>query len=187
MPSAFISHSSIDKSFVRRLQEDLEASGVKTWLDEDQILPGQSFVGQISQGLEINDYVLLIISRSFLSSEWALWETNSSIASTVKARDNRIIPILVEDVWGDVPSLLRDKVYVDFRGAGNVVEYRHAMGLLLNALLGRKEPPLIKAKVPVTLVTGGRDPKYNALAFGVAYEFGRLRWVGGNPAVGSCG
>lgn len=178
MSSAFISHSSIDKPFVRRLREDLEASGVTTWLDEDQILPGQSFVERISQGLESNDHVLLVVSKSFLASEWSLWETNASIASVVGGKGNHLIPVLLDDVWEEVPSLLRDKVYVDFRKAGNVVEYRHAVGLLLNALLGRKASPLIKAKAPVVLVTGGRDPKYNALAFQVAYEFGKLLGAG---------
>jgi hypothetical protein len=86
MPSAFISHSSIDKPFVRRLKDDLEDSGVSAWLDEDQILPGQSFVARINQGLEDNDFVLLVISANFLPSDWALWETNTSIVSAVKAK-----------------------------------------------------------------------------------------------------
>src|ERR1700732_561766 len=39
---AFISHSSKDKPFVRRLAGDLVASGVRVWIDEQRILVGDS-------------------------------------------------------------------------------------------------------------------------------------------------
>ncbi len=174
MPSAFLSHSSIDKPFVRALKTNLEAAGVSVWLDEDQIQPGQSLVDRINHGLASNDFVLLVISANFLASDWALWETNASITSAIKTKPHSVIPLLVENVWDSVPPLLRDKVYVDFRNSGNILEYRHSLGRLVSTLTGRKTAPLVKSKTPVVLVTGGRDPSQNALAFTAAYEFGRL-------------
>ena len=176
MPSAFISHSSVDKSFVRRLNADLEASGVTTWLDEEQIRPGQSFVDAINNGLASNDFILLVISAGFLSSKWALWETNTSIAAAVKVKAGSVIPLLIEGVWGSVPPLLQDKVYIDFSDHGNLSKYDHSLGRLLRVLHGSKTPPIVKTKKPAVFVTGGRDPKYNAMAFQVAYEFGK-RWA----------
>lgn len=174
MPSAFLSHSSIDKPFVRGLKTDLEAAGITVWLDEDQIQPGQSFVERINNGLESNDFVLLVVSANFLGSEWALWETNTSIAATIKSKSHSVIPLLLDNVWDSVPPLLRDKIYVDFRNSGNILDYRHSLGRLVSTLLGRKAPALVKSKSPVVLVTGGRDPLKNAQAFKVAYEFGKL-------------
>jgi hypothetical protein len=149
MPSAFISHSSIDKPFVRRLKDDLEDSGVSAWLDEDQILPGQSFVARINQGLEDNDFVLLVISANFLSSDWALWETNTSIVSAVKAKADSVIPRLLDNVWDAVPALLRDKVYIDFRNAGNVAEYRYPSAAWLLCFTDAKRLLFSKRKHPL--------------------------------------
>ncbi len=42
--SIFISHSSLDKDFARKIYRDLQALGVKCWLDEKQILPGDSIM-----------------------------------------------------------------------------------------------------------------------------------------------
>ena len=36
----FISHSSSDKPFVRKLKNDLNLNGIDTWYDEDELLPG---------------------------------------------------------------------------------------------------------------------------------------------------
>ncbi len=174
MPTAFISHSSIDKPFVRRLRDDLKASGVNTWLDEEQISPGQSFVERINHGLADADFVLLVISKNFLSSEWTLWEANASIAAAVKAKADSVIPLLIENVWDKAPALLRGKVYVDFRDHTNVLEYGHYLAHLLSVLHRAKAPPIVKTRTPTVLVTGGRNPERNAVAFQVAYEFGKL-------------
>lgn len=48
---AFISHSTLDKPFVRRLAADLVAHGVKVWLDEQQMMVGDSLPEKIAQGL----------------------------------------------------------------------------------------------------------------------------------------
>ena len=114
------------------MKADLEASGLSTWLDEDQILSGQSFVDKINDGLSKNDYVLLVISKNFLTSDWALWETHTSIATAVRERKDSVIPLLLDDVWDDAPALLRDKVYVDFRNAGNVAEYKRSLGRIVS-------------------------------------------------------
>ena len=47
---AFLSHSSMDKGFVRRLATDLVANGVKVWIDEQRILVGDSIPREDSAG-----------------------------------------------------------------------------------------------------------------------------------------
>jgi hypothetical protein len=45
VPSIFLSHSSADKPFARRLAGDLRARGVRVWLDEAEIGIGDSLIG----------------------------------------------------------------------------------------------------------------------------------------------
>ena len=174
MTSAFLSHSSVDKPFARRLTADLRENCIQVWLDEEQIRPGQSIVGRINDGLANNEFVMLAISNSFLASEWATWETNTSVTAAVNKKSASVIPLLIDDVWDSAPPLLADKLYVDFRKHGNVAEYRHALGQLTATLTGSSTAPKLKTPNPTIMVTGGRDPQYNAIAFDAAYEFGKL-------------
>ena len=185
MINVFLSHSSIDKPFARRLTNDLKVNDVNVWLDEEQIRPGQSIVGRINNGLAKNDFVLLVVSASFLKSEWATWEANTSIAAAVNNKASTVIPLLIDDVWDSAPPLLADKLYVDFRKHGNIVEYRHSLRRLTAFLTGITTPPKLKNRTPVVMVTGGRDPERNARAFSAAFEFGRL--VGEHRYPALCG
>ncbi|GEM_PF-4502892 len=174
MTNVFLSHSSIDKPFIRRLSTDLRENGINVWLDEENILPGQSIVERINQALEKNDFILLAVSRSFLESEWATWETNASINKAIQDKSDSVIPLLLEDVWESVPMLLADKCYIDFRKHGNIVEYRHSLGKLTSTLLPTALPPKSNTLIPRVLVTGGRNKKFNSTAFHAAFEFGKL-------------
>ena len=53
---AFLSHSSKDKAFVRKLAADLVANGVKVWIDEQRILVGDSIPEKIAHGLAESDF-----------------------------------------------------------------------------------------------------------------------------------
>jgi hypothetical protein len=185
MTSAFLSHSSVDKPFARRLTGDLRANGIDVWLDEEQIRPGQSIVGRINDGLAKNKFVLLAVSKSFLASEWATWVTNTSVTSAVNNKSASVIPLLIDDVWDSAPPLLADKLYIDFRKHGNIVDYRHSLGQLTGVLTGTSTTPKLNKPNPTVMVTGGRDPKYNAIAFEAAYEFGKL--IGGHDYLAMSG
>ncbi|NEP20038.1 MAG: TIR domain-containing protein, partial [Leptolyngbya sp. SIO4C1] len=39
----FLAHNSKDKPFVRLIAEELKRFGLKPWIDEEEILPGQYF------------------------------------------------------------------------------------------------------------------------------------------------
>ncbi len=185
MTSAFLSHSSVDKVFARRLTGDLRANGIDVWLDEEEIDPGQSIVGRINDGLASYKFVLLAVSKTFLASEWATWETNASITNAVKSRSASVIPLLLDDVWDSVPPLLSGKLYIDFRKYGNLVEYRHSLGQLTRVITGTSRNPKLHKPNPAVMVTGGRDPKHNLIAIKAAYEFGKL--IGGHSYLAMSG
>jgi hypothetical protein len=53
--SIFLSHSSKDKRFARRLARDLQDRGVKVWIDEAAMLIGDSLITKIEQGIREMD------------------------------------------------------------------------------------------------------------------------------------
>jgi hypothetical protein len=68
--SCFISYSHADKSFARRLHDTLQGRGVRCWLDEHQLLPGDDIYDQVDRGIRLWDKVLLCCSKASLSSWW---------------------------------------------------------------------------------------------------------------------
>lgn len=68
--SCFISYSHVDKSFARRLHNALQGQGIRCWLDEHRLLPGDDIFDQVDQGIRLWDKVLLCCSSSALTSWW---------------------------------------------------------------------------------------------------------------------
>jgi len=66
----FLCHSSKDKPIVVPLALDLEEKGLSTWLDAFDILPGESIVSKIGDGLSKCNYILLFLSNSSIESNW---------------------------------------------------------------------------------------------------------------------
>lgn len=109
----FLSHSSVDKSFVRGLAVDLANLGHKPWLDEWEILGGESIPTRVAEGLESSDFVILILSSSSVNSNWVENEWQAKHWDEVRTRTVSIIPLLLDDC--QIPALLKMKRYIDFR------------------------------------------------------------------------
>ena len=68
--SCFVSYSRTDKSFARRLHDALQGRGIRCWLDEKQMLPGDDIYEQVDRGIRLWDKVLLCCSKDSLTSWW---------------------------------------------------------------------------------------------------------------------
>ena len=62
MARIFLCHASEDKPQVREVYDRLKAAGFEPWMDEHDILPGQTFDGAIETALETCDFVLVFLS-----------------------------------------------------------------------------------------------------------------------------
>ncbi|MES2672312.1 MAG: toll/interleukin-1 receptor domain-containing protein [Pseudomonadota bacterium] len=111
--STFICHSSADKIFVRRLKSELERNGVRVWVDEREILVGDSLRETIEYGLEHSDYTVVVLSRTSVIRPWVRKELSAAFALEIDRNKTVILPVLIEDA--DLPLFLRDKRYADFR------------------------------------------------------------------------
>ena len=127
MAHVFLSHSSKDKPFVRRLAADIEAAGHTTWLDERDIKAGQDIIGSISAGISTADCLVVVLSSAAVQSGWVDKEWKIKVWEEIQARDTKVVPILLEKC--EIPEFLRTKKYANFTG-----EYERGISEILDAL-----------------------------------------------------
>jgi hypothetical protein len=87
----FISHSSKDKDFVRTLAKDLRANAIDIWLDEEQIMVGESITERVADGLSRCTHLIIILSENFQSSRWCTTELRAILHREIKEHKNRIL------------------------------------------------------------------------------------------------
>jgi hypothetical protein len=109
----FLSHSTKDREFAVRLATDLANTGIRVWLDEWDIQPGESFAEAIEKAIKTSRFILIVMSPDYFQSSWTQQEWRYALASEVEGEHIRVIPILYRDC--DIPPMLRTKVWVDFR------------------------------------------------------------------------
>src|SRR4051812_38547019 len=78
-PQIFISYQRIDQDFAREVREHLVARGVRTWMDQFDILVGAYWPDEIDKGLSSSDIVVGILSADAVESrnvknewDWAI-------------------------------------------------------------------------------------------------------------------
>lgn len=95
--SCFISYSHEDKYFARRLHDQLQMRGIRCWLDEHQMLPGDDLMEQVDRGIKHWDKVLLCCSKNSLKSWWVDNEISSAFAKEqvlMKDRGKKVLSLI---------------------------------------------------------------------------------------------
>ncbi len=80
--SCFISYSHADKAFARALHDTLQDRGIRCWLDEKQLLPGDDLYEHIDRGIRLWDKLLLCCSEHSLKP--ASWVDKEIITALEK-------------------------------------------------------------------------------------------------------
>jgi hypothetical protein len=157
--SCFISYSSVDKPFADRLYEALQAKGIRCWLDEKQLLPGDDISRQLERGIHLWDKFLLCASKNSLTSWWVEDEIKTTLEKERALRKERekpvrkLIPLNLDgymftDHWdlGVLANEIRSRVAADFRDWENSgTNFNKQVDLVIKALRAdegaRKKPP----------------------------------------------
>ncbi len=154
----FLSHSSKDKPTVRELAERLRRDGLRVWLDEWEIQPGDPILLKIEEGLEQSRTLVLAMSANAFASEWVTLERQTAMFRDPTNQQRRFIPLRLDDA--EIKDALRQFAYVDWRQR-NVAQYAK--------LLAACRPPASTAEpggsddgeaagVPLSLFTSLNSP-----------------------------
>lgn len=126
--SCFISYSHADRTFARRLHDTLQGRGIRCWLDEKQLLPGDQIHRAIDDAVRLCDKVLLCCSRASLTSWWVDKEIQNALIKEEQLWKDRgkqvlvIIPLnldgyVLDPSWLDWKKQhLTTRLAADFRG-----------------------------------------------------------------------
>ncbi|HEY5462527.1 MAG TPA: toll/interleukin-1 receptor domain-containing protein [Hanamia sp.] len=131
MSNIFLSHTNIDKPFVRKLAADLRNYGHTVWIDEAEINIGDSLIGKIREALDTVDFVAVVLSKASIQSEWVKKELEIASNREIEEKKVIILPLIIENV--KLPGFLKGKLYGDF---SNESEYSDKLQLLLRSLGG---------------------------------------------------
>jgi toll-like receptor 13 len=120
---AFVSYASEDYRIagIEAIEHLENKRGLKLCVHERDFQPGESIAYNISKGIHGSRKTLLFLSKSFLSSEWCLYELNIARMEGLCKNRNVILMIMLEDI--SVNDLSIDMV--DFIRTYTYLEYPH--------------------------------------------------------------
>ena len=134
---AFLSHSSVDKPFVRLLADELIGLGCSVWLDELELQLGESLVDHISKAIAESAWLVACVSPHSIGSSWVTRELAMASDSAAVSRPIGVISVLFGELADeDIPSVVRDSLYVDCRKAE---QYETALRRLRSRIAGDEQ------------------------------------------------
>lgn len=126
----FLSHTGVDKPFVRQLRTDLLAHGVPSvWLDEAEIDIGDSLISKIEEGIKLSRYIAVVLSKKSIGAPWVKKELDVAMNREIASGEVVVLPLLYEEC--ELPEFLKGKLYADF---SKPEDYEVALNKLLRRL-----------------------------------------------------
>jgi len=109
----FISYSHQDREIANRIAFELVRKNAHIWVDRWELKVGDSLVAKIQEALEEAEAIVLVLTESFVASEWCKKEFTSAITRELEERHVIVLPVLAGDCT--IPLFLREKRYADVR------------------------------------------------------------------------
>ncbi len=139
--TCFLSYSSKDAAFAKKLYESLTEAGVRVFWDRFDVVPGERLEDQIAEAIRELDRLLVVISPNSIASEWVKKEVEMAWR---QRRDSllpiRLCPIEAIEKWTaadqDMPDLGAEFPIQDFSEWQDGAAYEHALSMLLKAFTG---------------------------------------------------
>jgi formylglycine-generating enzyme required for sulfatase activity len=139
MAQIFLCHASEDKTKVREVYQRLLAiEGLKPWLDEEDILPGQVWEDEIPRALKASDFILIFLSQNSVAKRgYVQREMRLALDALQEVSEGTIhtIPVRLDDC--DVPEQFQRYQYAnlfDERGFERIVQ-------AIRFELSQRQPP----------------------------------------------
>lgn len=137
--TCFISYAHEDQSFVETLRNDLQAKGVRCWIDSVNLQPGDRFPAEIEEAIRFYDKLLVVFSTHSLKSDWVKREVELARQKERQAngKNGVLFPICLDNVVLNQPgwaeSIGKGRHIADFSSEKPDV-YQKNLNKLLSAL-----------------------------------------------------
>ncbi len=95
--SCFISYSSTDESFAKRIHADLQSKGVRVWFAPEDLKIGDKFRSRIDEAIRIYDKLLIVLSENSISSAWVEKEVEAAFEKEQKEKRTVLFPVRLDD------------------------------------------------------------------------------------------
>jgi len=152
--SCFISYSSRDTEFAKRLHDDLVREGVRCWFAPDDLRVGDKFRQRIDDSIRAHDKLLLVLSADSIRSDWVEAEVEAAFERERKEGRLVLLPIKLDDevmstqfAWA--ANIRRTRHIGDFRQSLSGLEYDAALSRLLRDLRIDDAPTAVAAGAPL--------------------------------------
>jgi uncharacterized protein YjbI with pentapeptide repeats len=142
--TCFISYSSTDDEFARRLHADLQDKGVRCWFAPEDMKIGAKIRDTIDEAIRLRDKVLLVLSKAAIASDWVEDEVDKTFEEERSRGGVVLFPVRLDDsvletneAWA--AKLRRSRNIGDFRAWKDHDTYQKALDRVLRDL--RVETP----------------------------------------------
>lgn len=139
-PQIFLSYAYEDRAKVIGISRELAKAGFQTWLDVENLLPGQDWEVEIRKALKESDFVFIFLTRNSTTKEGYLQkEINSALRLADEKPEGAIylIPIKLEDV--EVPDSLKHIQWLEFYKSDGLKKLFEALNVNLKRKLRDNE------------------------------------------------
>lgn len=137
--SCFISYSSKDHEFARRLYADLQDNGIRCWFAPEDMKIGDRIRTRIDEVVRVYEKLLLVLSGNSIDSDWVEKEVETAFEKEHETKSTVLFPVRLDDVvmeskTGWAAAIKRTRCIGDFRHWKDHDGYRKALERLLRDL-----------------------------------------------------
>ncbi len=124
----FLSHAHEDKPFVDWLHDKLRSADLLVWYDKYEILAGDSVPRKIAEGLKGSGFLILVISRESVKSNWVQEELEPKILEQIEGQHVTVLPLVLGKAKPEeISYLLKGKSYIRFPREGSDEKFKELM------------------------------------------------------------
>lgn len=95
--SSFISYSSKDEPFTKRLHARMQQEHLRVWFAPEDMKGGEKTHVQIDEAIRIHDKLLLVLSEHSMSSNWVKTEIRKAHNAEIREKRQKLFPIRLVD------------------------------------------------------------------------------------------
>jgi hypothetical protein len=154
--SCFISYSTKDQAFAKRIHADLQSKGVRCWFAPHDAKAGLKLHEQIDQAIRMHEKLLLILSPDSIESSWVKTEIKKAAKRQEQDKKDVLFPVSLVpfkelqawecwdgDLAKDLASEIREYLIPDFSKWKNHDSYQKNFAKLLRDLQSGKSKAIM--------------------------------------------